>query len=427
MGLLSKTYDRYRTGMPRLEDLNINGEPECHARIVFTDSAKAYFLENYQKEKGLELHHLLFNLNESGCEMGLNILNEKLRQIKSELNPDYTDSIPNWNKPVQYILADCDIWFVTREDVSHLIEVYNRFTRDFEWFEIQEPKEEIILPKEQSQGQNEKIPVVTPDPLAFYSPKNGCIVFFIDKINDFCRNKSYDNKKVVEVYNKIFLHELIHSCLDLYPRKDGKISYYTGKWVSGDGKFTEESVDNAIVLKCFKGKPFFDLAYEFINNQSLYYKAGIDLYDSSAKLKKNLKALIEHKADRETYYKNKVFIYLSSLYGYGWTKSNRKKIYTNKKGIRIYLKRSGETNQTWNAVNWEDLVKFDYLCYIIKDRGFLLIPVMELEKLGKVSTTSNPKGKDRFDIKIYFNKDEVYFKTSKDFEDVKIDEYLHKI
>lgn len=433
MGLISKTYKRYKTGVPRLEDLSIKGEPQCHARIVFTDSAKAYFSEKYQREKGLELHHLLFNLNESCCEMGLNTLNETLRKIKSELHPDDTNTIPNWNKSVQYILADCDIWFVTKKDINHQIEVYNRFTRDFEWFEIPETEFEKILPKEKSQDHNEKIPVATPDPLAFYSPINGCIVFFIDKINEFCRDKNYDNKSVVEVYNKVFLHELIHSCLDLYHRKDGKIAYYSGRWVSEDGDFTEESVDNALVLKCFEGKPIFDLAKEFIKDQPLYYKKGIELFDSGITLQNQMldsliryKFAIPHFSESVSIPADMIDTIKRIIKEHSLLKKEKGKgnIYVLDDGKKIYLKNNlKDDSSPWTDISINLVNEFDYFVFNIKNKSFLLIPNPQLKEMLKEVNFNKKRGKYKIDI--ILTEDDVKLRTVEGKNNISLKEYFH--
>lgn len=391
MSLWAKGFKRSMTGAPRLEDKIKEGDCCCRSRVLITKTAKEIIAK-----QGLNVSCLLFNLNENYAKMGLERVHSILDETKRKIKSSNRDHVPNWDKPSQYLLADCDIWLVTEQDINHVIQVFNRFTREEEPFEIPDSRYEILpnpardhLNDEDNPNlKKEEIPVATPDFLAFYANKSGCILFMVDRIKDYCDAKAFDNASMIQIYNMILLHELIHSCLDLYPRRAGVIYGYKGKWRSSDKEYTEESIDNALVLKCFEGKPGFDLVRDFIQNQPPYYSRGIGLYDDTDKLRFLLRALLCHKlgisiktTPREKV--ERVLPALCSRLGNGFNKlKGNSGLYENSSGIRVLIHTSDDDLNPWTKLKWIKLDQFDYFCYVISDVGYLLIPVEELKKLG---------------------------------------------
>lgn len=447
MALWSKGVRRSKLGIPRLEDKQIEGETICMSRIMMTDSAKIYFEEYYIKERGIHLDQILFNLNEQIEDVGLNTLDNLLKEIKKEIIPSCLEEIPNWDRSLNYIISDSDLWLVTSSDINHNIHVFNRFIREEEWFELPDSKyiSSDLPSNKDNKNPNEviKAPTHTPDELAFYSPRNGCLVFYIDRILELCINKSYNIDELIKLYSKILLHELIHSCLDLYARKNGEISHYNGYWVSTDGRFTEESIDNALVLKCFEGTSLFFTAKEFIKNQPSYYRRGISLYEHSQELKELIETLIKHKLgllpdtslltsvdlkDRSIIWE-KVMDKISKILGDKKLKklNCKKNIFITDNGEKIYIQSSKiystkYARSTWQAVTRIIPRECDYYCQIIGDEGFIFVPSSKLSKLSDLYKSDEK----RFPVNIIL-RDEIEFQTPNGIDNIVITKHYHAI
>lgn len=427
MGFLSKTYDRYRSGEPRIEELRIEEECYCRSKVLLTPSAKEYINSHCFGNNFID--RVLFNLNYRDSEVGLNTLNSVLSEAKERIKTDNEDEIPNWTKYAQFMLSDCDIWLITRKDFKHEISVFNRFTGEEEWYKI--PKPEYITEKIHNHPsindidpncEEIKIPV-TPDYLAFYSSGNGIIVLVIDRIEDLCKKKGYDEDTKLLLYNKILLHEVIHSCLDLYRRHHGKIISHYSYWISPDGKYTEESIDNAIVLKCFEGKPEFDLIKSFIEDQPPYYNRGIELLNSpESLLEKMLDNLISHKLISNALV-HSVGEMIKGIYPLKKVKRNAN-IYVLDDGIKIYLKNNLEEGSSpWTDISNNLLNDFDYFVFNIKNKSFLLIPNPVLKELLKEVSFKDGK----YHVRVILTEDDVKLVTKEGKENLSLKEYFHVI
>lgn len=430
------------------------------SRIIATDSAQQ-FLRGQQ----VITPDIFTGIVPNTPPVNLFKIDEILNGVKKSIFPAGLSSIPNWNKSVNYLSGDCDIWLVTEQDVNSTVKVFNRFTRKEEDFVIPVPasKEDDIkdpeilqllerlneIKQECSQivllfligflkyllygFRNEQIPVrlelrhfhfylfkkfinillnflnkreldtgsverainisaiflkggslrslseseivellenllslyrkiewrrrefkatcnnvpydlieiieinpqnierlnflledsecllfhfyihelneinrrlgeimpVKSDWLAFYNGNTGAIFMLVDRIQKEYDQAAKGRYSIEFLYQEILLHELIHSCLDLYPRDvNGDRAKNISKWK--DGGYSEESLDNAILLEVYnisfprKHATWIKYLREIMSNQSFYYRNALNL-EITHELDYFLKDLIKYK------------------------------------------------------------------------------------------------------------------------------------
>lgn len=130
------------------------------------------------------------------------------------------------------------------------------------------------------------------DWMGCYIPQTGTILIKIDRVD---RAADLFGCPPDRLFEKVLLHEFIHAALDLCPRDAaGKISYPDGRKWQKDG-FNEESIDNAIVLKLYKGTPGYWDVKGFIEMQPYYYRRAVELYESGNLLDQLIEELIAYK------------------------------------------------------------------------------------------------------------------------------------
>ena len=245
--------------------------------------------------------------------------------------------IPNWEKTMNEIIAETEVWLITEDDAKKRvsIKVNNRFTGEEEDLPIPEylgssPVNEedpmlrqLVKRKKQLLDDLKKQPdeqqkradlqrieddlrtrfkqlwenVETPtDWLGCYIPQTGTILIKVDSVDEAADLFGCSRDLLFE---KVLLHEFIHAALDLCPRDAaGNISYHKEKWKwedAGGKSFNEESIDNAIVLKLYKGTPGYRDVKGFIETQPYYYRKAVELYESDNLLPQLIEELIAYK------------------------------------------------------------------------------------------------------------------------------------
>ena len=253
------------------------------------------------------------------------------------------DHILNWGmtryKTMNEIIAETEVWLITEDEIGKSIKVKNRFTGKEERLTIpkdlggspvneknQDPRgliekiqsllrrrdglkreqmneqikanslreieEELRKIYEELWGENERTHT---DWLGCYIPQTGTILIKIDRVD---RAADIFGCSRDLLFEKVLLHEFIHAALDLWPRDAaGNISYHKAEWEwqDTDGEFfNEESIDNAIVLKLYKGTPGYRDVKGFIETQPYYYRRAVELYESKL-LPQLLEELIAYK------------------------------------------------------------------------------------------------------------------------------------
>ena len=271
-----------------------------------------------------------------------NDVSEILAKAKSRFTHDH---IPNWGmtryKTMNGIIAETEVWLITDRDAKRRlsIEVRNRFTGKEEWLtipedlgsspvnrKIQDPRglierikkllqtrdslkreqmDEQIKAKKLQEieeglsklykelwGEDERTHT---DWMGCYIPLTGTILIKIDSVDEAADLFGCPRDLL---FQKVLLHEFIHAALDLWPRDAaGNISYHKEewKWEDADGEFfNEESIDNTIVLKLYKGTPGYRDVKGFIELQPYYYRRAVELYESKL-LPQLLEELIAYK------------------------------------------------------------------------------------------------------------------------------------
>lgn len=289
----------------------------CKARILFSKTA-----DEFRRKKRLSLPDLVYWLDGRTGKSELNIIDEIL--LKSKKNIDNIKKVPNWNKSSSYLLSDCDICFITEDDIGNEVSIFNRFTREYEKYKVvgnktlkKNEKDGVLIKdyldtlNEEKKAEpfnpnNQEIKILINDYFAFYVPINGVIFLFIDRIITFAAEKGFDCAKTFLLFEKILLHELIHSCLDLYPRNKGMIIWYPPKWQNNG--FNEESIDNAIILQCFKNQGVYPTIEDFILSQPKFYRKSLN-FKNKTEIIKYLKKLIKHKLNVPKYFFEGVYYF----------------------------------------------------------------------------------------------------------------------
>lgn len=132
------------------------------------------------------------------------------------------------------------------------------------------------------------------DWMGCYIPRTGTILIKIDSVDEAADLFGCPQDLL---FQKVLLHEFIHAALDLWPRDAaGNISYHKKEWKTADPygeSFNEESIDNAIVLKLYKGTPGYRDVKGFIETQPYYYRRAVEL--DKSKLLFLLRDLIAYK------------------------------------------------------------------------------------------------------------------------------------
>ena len=254
------------------------------------------------------------------------------------------DRSPNWGmtryKTMNEIIAETEVWLITDEDAKSgvSIKANNRFTGKEEWLTIpkdlgsspvnkknqdpsgliekiqtllrrrddlkkspmdeqikaklQEIEEELRKSYGELWGEDERSHT---DWMGRYISRTGTILIKIDSVDRAAALFGCDPDLL---FQKVLLHEFIHAALDLCPRDaDGnQISYHDEEWKTEDPageSFNEESIDNAIVLKLYKGTPGYRDVKGFIETQPYYYRRAVEL--DKSKLLFLLRDLIAYK------------------------------------------------------------------------------------------------------------------------------------
>ena len=246
------------------------------------------------------------------------------------------DRSPNWgktrDKTMNDIIAETEVWLITEDEIGTSIEVKNRFTgkekerltipKDLGGSPVNKKDQDRIrtikelleerdsLRKQPNEQRSKKIEEALlnlykelwgedershTDWIGCYIFRTGTILIKIDRIDEEARLFGCTSDRLFE---KVLLHEFIHAALDLYPRDaDGnKISYHDEEWKTKDlvgESFNEESIDNAIVLKLYKGTPGYRDVKGFIETQPYYYRRAVEL--DKSKLLFLLRDLIAYK------------------------------------------------------------------------------------------------------------------------------------
>ena len=249
-----------------------------------------------------------------------------LAKAKSKFTHDH---ILNWGmtryKTMNEIIAETEVWLITEDEIGKSIKVKNRFTGKGErltipkdlggspvneknqyprWLigeikellqmrdslkreqmneqikaeKLKEIEEKLSKIYEELWGENERTHT---DWLGCYIPWTGTILIKIDRVDEEADLFGCSRDLLFE---KVLLHEFIHAALDLWPRDAaGNIIYNKAEWEweDADGEFfNEESIDNAIVLKLYKGTPGYRDVKGFIETQPYYYRRAVELYES---------------------------------------------------------------------------------------------------------------------------------------------------
>lgn len=128
------------------------------------------------------------------------------------------------------------------------------------------------------------------DPLGCYCPDTGTILIWVDRIYEY-------GKYCQVIFQKVLLHEFIHAILDLQPRdKNGGLignRIYKLPGNNWESDWTEETLDNALVLRCYKNSIDYEIIRCFIKHQPADYALALKVTDKE--LKEDLKLLISEK------------------------------------------------------------------------------------------------------------------------------------
>ena len=144
---------------------------------------------------------------------------------------------------------------------------------------LQEIEKELRKCNKELWGEDERSHT---DWIGCYISRTGTILIKIDSVDEEARLFGCPQDLL---FQKVLLHEFIHAALDLCPRDaDGnQISYHDEEWKTEDPageSFNEESIDNAIVLKLYKGTPDYRKVKGYIEMQPYYYRRAVELYES---------------------------------------------------------------------------------------------------------------------------------------------------
>ena len=333
-----KSYiDCYRNKIPG-EELELDKYPADHDGVTYrgfnfiktTEKANDYLRPDKAPGRRVKDFYDIFKKGEFDYDDVSGIL----AKAKSKFTHGY---IPNWEKTMNEIIAETEVWLITEEDAKKRvsIEVKNRFTgkkedllipeylgsspvneRDPMLRQLVELKKQLLddLKKQPDEQQKraalQRIEkelrtrfkelwenVETPtDWLGCYIPLTGTILIKVDSVDEAADLFGCSRDLLFE---KVLLHEFIHAALDLCPRDAaGNISYHKEKWKwedAGGKSFNEESIDNAIVLKLDKGTPGYRDVKGFIETQPYYYRRAVELYESDDLLPQLIEELIAYK------------------------------------------------------------------------------------------------------------------------------------
>ena len=337
-----KSYiDCYRNEIPG-EELELDKYPADHDGVTYrgfnfiktTEKANDYLRSDKAPGRRVKDFYDIFKKGEFDYDDVSGIL----AKAKSKFTHDHN---PNWGmtryKTMNEIIAETEVWLIMEEDAKKRvsIKVNNRFTGEEEDLPIPEylgssPVNEkdpmlrqLVKLKKQLLDDLKKQPdeqqkradlqrieedlrtrfkklwenVETPtDWLGCYVPLTGTILIKIDSVDEAADIFGCSRDLLFE---KVLLHEFIHAALDLCPRDAaGNISSPNGKWLKiypGGKSFNEESIDNAIVLKLYKGTPGYRDVKGFIETQPYYYRRAVELYESGNLLDQLIEELIAYK------------------------------------------------------------------------------------------------------------------------------------
>ena len=117
------------------------------------------------------------------------------------------------------------------------------------------------------------------DPLgAYYSNRKGdspYIELYLTNIDSCTQN---DNQHFKWLFTKVLLHELAHSALDIHNLEQNYQTTEKVLYSSEFGRWREESMANAVVLRIIKDygdKDFYDYARQFMESQPAEYALGV--------------------------------------------------------------------------------------------------------------------------------------------------------
>lgn len=223
-------------------------------------------------------------------EKELNKIEEELEKIETE-----HECLENEHKKEKEQSLRMKLLFL-KEIMRHIEMLKERLSELREnILEIEKEQEKIETELERLKNKNREIEneirsknkII--DPLGCYFPETGTILIWIDKIH----NRT--NSQVV--FQKVLLHEFIHALLDLQPRdKSGNLigqhiaAVAGNNWETG---WTEETLDNALVLQCYKGTKYYEVIRSFIKHQPADYALALKVTDKE--LTNNLRSLILEK------------------------------------------------------------------------------------------------------------------------------------
>lgn len=118
---------------------------------------------------------------------------------------------------------------------------------------------------------------------------------------------------------------------------------------------------------------------------------------------------------------------ISFLFGSLSHKGGRKNIFETGVGENIYFQSSVIHHcktycATWQAVNWDTLNQVDYVCHIIEDKGFVLIPSETLRDMTQYVNFD----KKRFFFSVKLNEG-VELQTKRGLKNISLKNYFHPI
>ena len=118
---------------------------------------------------------------------------------------------------------------------------------------------------------------------------------------------------------------------------------------------------------------------------------------------------------------------ISFLFGSLIHKGGRKNIFETGVGENIYFQSSvihhyKAYSATWQAVEWDTLNQVDYICQIIEDKGFVLIPSEILRKMTQYVNCD----KKRFFFSVKLNEG-IELQTIRGMENISLKYYFHPI
>lgn len=251
-------------------------------------------------------------------QVNIDVIASFVDPIKSTLQDKAIHNIiPNWNKTLEDLMGSTEVWFVTEMEAYSYIPVLNRFSYTIEnlqiplyisrpsepqpvspskdasgekWKKWEEELKEWRKRMEKEEDEIRKKPEII-DPLGCYVPKTGTILIWVDKIS------TYGDKSQL-IFQKVLLHEFIHAVLDLQQR-DKKGNMIDSRYVISHNDWhywTEETLDNALVLRAYKGTKEYQFVEDFIKTQPSDYALAADTNKITDQfLKDNLKVLISNK------------------------------------------------------------------------------------------------------------------------------------